>query len=100
VPDRPNTKRYWDGQSWTGESAPSISLTPHSAPTVTPETESAGTLVVAGYIMAVLIPLLGFILGIVATTRPAKATARQGPWILALSVAAFAIYLTLFRAAH
>jgi hypothetical protein len=100
VADRPDTKGYWDGQRWTGDYAPSISLTPRSTPTVTAERESAGTLVVAGYIMAVLIPLVGFVLGIVATTRPAKATARQGPWIIVLSVVAFVIYLALVRTPH
>jgi hypothetical protein len=100
VPDRPNTKGYWDGQRWTGEYAPSMSLTPRSTPAVTSESQSAGTLVVAGYIMAVLLPLLGFILGMIATTRPAKATARQGPWIIAVSVAAFVIYLFLLRTRH
>lgn len=100
VPDRPDTKCYWDGQRWTGDHAPSISLTPRSAPTATAERESAGTLVVAGYITAVLIPLVGFVLGIVATTRPAKATARQGPWIIVLSVVAFVIYLALSRTTH
>jgi hypothetical protein len=100
VSDRPETKGYWDGERWTGEYAPSISLTPRSAPIVVSEGESAGTLVVVGYIMAVLIPVLGFGFGIVAATRPAKATAKQGPGIIVLSVVAFIIYLALFRTAH
>ena len=93
-PDRANTRGYWDGQAWTGDYAPIASPIPVST-TVSPERESAGALVVIGYITAVLMPIVGFILGIVVATRPAKVTSKHGAWIIVLSIVAFVVYLAL-----
>lgn len=41
-----------------------------------PKPEGAGALVCVGYVMAVLVPIVGFI--IVAATRPAPAVKRHG----------------------
>ena len=51
-------------------------------------------LVVTGYLMAVVIPIVGFVIGIVVATRQTRA-ARHGSRIIILSVLAFAIYMAL-----
>lgn len=51
----------------------------------------AGGVVVAGYIFAVLMPIIGLILGIIAATRPNKSTSKHGVWIIVLSAVIFAI---------
>ena len=89
VPDRANTKGYWDGERWTGDYAPTDTTAPPS------RAESAGGLVVVGYITAVLMPLIGFILGIVVATRPAKVTSKHGAWIIVVSIVAFIVWLAI-----
>ncbi len=58
--------------------------------------ETPGRLVVLGYITAFALPLLGLFLGIVVATRPAKATARHGRWIIAVSIIASVIWTLVF----
>jgi hypothetical protein len=58
------------------------------------EARSTG-LVVTGYVLAVLMPLIGFILGIVVATRPARATNKHGWMIIVLSVVAFIVFMAL-----
>jgi hypothetical protein len=41
-------------------------------------------------------PLLGLLIGIVAVTRPARATARHGRWIIAISIVASIIWSLVF----
>jgi resuscitation-promoting factor RpfB len=60
-PEQPGTQRYWDGNAWTDQRAPAA-----PAP---PEDKGAGALVVAGYVTAVLLPIVGFVLGIVLLVR-------------------------------
>ena len=52
-------------------------------------------LVVVGYVLAVLIPIAGFILGIVAVTRPDRRTRRHGIWIIVVAVAVVVLYAVL-----
>jgi hypothetical protein len=52
-------------------------------------------LVVAGYTLAVVVPLLGFILGIVAATRPQKRISKHGVWIVVVSIVVTALYLVV-----
>jgi hypothetical protein len=69
---------------------------PPTPPTHSPTpSEPVEGLVVIGYIMAVLIPLAGFILGIVVATRPSKETSTHGPWIIAVSVVVFIVCLAI-----
>lgn len=63
-----------------------------------PEEEGAGALVVVGYIFAVLMPLIGFILGLVAVTRPVKAKSKHGVWIIVVSVLAFIGWIAILAA--
>ncbi len=76
-------QRYWDGQQWTDNYSPAQPAAPISAGEATPGVPG---LVVAGYIFAILIPVVGFILGIVAVTRSDKRISKHGVWIIVLSV--------------
>jgi len=61
-----------------------------------PRREMPGRLVVLGYITAFALPLLGLLLGIVVVTRPHKATARHGRWIIGISIIASVIWALVF----
>lgn len=91
-PSSQGGQRYWDGAEWTDHrhpAAPSYG----SAPAV----EEGGTsgLVIGGYVLAFIIPFVGFILGIVVATRPTKAVSKHGIWIIVLSVVAFFFWLAV-----
>lgn len=87
-------QRYWDGEQWTdsysGAGPPPPATTTTSAPG---EPTANMGLVVAGYIFAVVIPLVGFILGVVAATRPQKQISKHGVWIIVVSVLVTVLYL-------
>jgi hypothetical protein len=55
--------------------------------------ESVRRLVVLGYITAVAIPLIGFILGIVIATRPTKTHSKHGLWIIGVSIVASIVWI-------
>jgi hypothetical protein len=57
--------------------------------------EYQGGLVAVGYILAILMPLIGFILGIVTVTRPSRATNKHGIWIIVLSIVVFVVALAV-----
>jgi len=48
-----------------------------------------GTLVGLGYLLAVLVPFVGLVLGIIAATRSALYPRKHGPWIIAVATLAF-----------
>ena len=79
-----------NGKPWTGDYASSNGATANA------RTDTPGRLVVLGYITAFAMPLLGLFLGIVVVTRPAKATARHGRWIIAISIVAGIIWALVF----
>jgi hypothetical protein len=80
--DSPQGQRYFDGTQWT-DATPA----PAPAPRMTAEpVESGGAIVGLGYVFALLMPIIGLILGIIAATRPQPAKSKHGPWIIALSV--------------
>lgn len=47
------------------------------------------TLVGLGYLLAVLVPFVGLVLGIIAATRSALYPRKHGPWIIAVATLAF-----------
>lgn len=64
------------------------------APTGT--SEGASSLAIVGYVMAIVIPIVGFVLGIVAATRQSDpSSSRHGVWIIVASVAAFFVWLAI-----
>jgi hypothetical protein len=89
-------QRYWDGREW-GPYASSYGSPqpPAQGWYQAPADDFQGGLVACGYVFAVLIPLVGFILGIVTITRPSKATSRHGIWIIVLSVVVFVVAIAI-----
>jgi uncharacterized membrane protein YhaH (DUF805 family) len=85
----PGTQRYWDGENWTDN------YVKKDATPVKGEGEMATGLVVVSYVLAALMPLIGFILGLVVVTRPVKATSKHGIWIIVLSIVAFIAWIAI-----
>jgi hypothetical protein len=81
--------RYWDGTAWkqTRERA--------STESIPDEPRSPKWMVRAGYVAAVLIPLLGVILGMLVAVRPEKGARGQGIRIITLSIVVFAVAILL-----
>ena len=83
-PQMPATQRYWDGKQWTHNVSPMPPPTQpatDAAPAVAQSLDST-TLVTSGWVMAVLFPIIGFIIGIVLLTK----RAAEGAWIMAGSL--------------
>lgn len=88
-PNDPKVERYWDGKRWT-ESRQPIGLTRTAAAPAEKEQQATG-IIIAGYIFAVLMPLVGFILGLTQVNRN-----RHGIWVVVVSVVAFVVWLAIF----
>jgi hypothetical protein len=88
LPDGSGTG-YWTGTDWSTNVMPP----PVSHVTTEAKDEFRTGLVVTGYIMAVMMPFVGFILGIVTITRPQKSTSKHGVWIVILSCVVFTVVL-------
>jgi hypothetical protein len=56
-------------------------------------------IVVAGYILAFFIPVVGFILGVIAARRPDRRTSKHGVWIIVVSVVTFAAAIAIIASA-
>ena len=67
--------RYWDGQQWTEQTV-----------------QKQDGLVIAGWITAILIPIVGVIIGIIVAAR---GKAQTGGLIIAASIAAFVIWYAI-----
>ena len=87
-------QRYWDGEQWTDSYSGAGPPAPPSAPVNEQPPGNMG-LVVAGYVFAVLIPLVGFILGVIAATRPQKQISKHGIWIVVVSIVITLVYLVV-----
>jgi hypothetical protein len=79
APGNPKYQRYWDGEAWTGKVAPA------SAKLGNPKESQDGGLVLAGILTALLIPIIGFIIGIILLAK----SNMRGLWIMLGSVGAF-----------
>jgi hypothetical protein len=79
-----------NGKPWSGDYVSTNGATART------RREMPSRLVVLGYITAFALPLLGLFLGIVCVTRPNKATARHGRWIIAISLIASVIWALVF----
>ena len=92
-PANPHAKRYWDGAAWTQHIAAG------TAPTAQHGSSVSTGLVVAGYLLAILTPVIGLILGIVAIKKHNGNGTNHGVWIVVTACAAFVVYLLLMVAA-
>jgi hypothetical protein len=111
-PDGPG-RRFWDGGRWTDYTDEDTDSLPASIPPppgvlagyVPPPREpreprepgrSAELLVVVGYVTAVMLPVVGLVLGIVCLTRVREPSTRvHGVWIVVLSAVATVAWLAL-----
>jgi hypothetical protein len=80
-PDGSGQMRWWNGETW-GELAPAPAK---------PEKEGANATVIAGFIFAVLFPIVGFILGLTQVNR-----SRYGLTVVLASVAGFVFWIVVF----
>jgi hypothetical protein len=90
-PNQSGGRRYYDGENWTDQ------FTPPPDPALAKKGEekeqhATGT-VIAGYIFAVIMPLVGFIIGLTQINRN-----RHGLWVVLLSIAAFFGWVILISA--
>jgi Protein of unknown function (DUF2510) len=87
---------YWDGSVWThhADRGRTVRALQATAPPAV-KNPNHSNLVQGGYIFAVLMPLIGFALGLVAVTRPEPATSKHGMKIIGLSIVAFLVYFQL-----
>jgi uncharacterized membrane protein YhaH (DUF805 family) len=87
-------QRYWNGEQWTDHRQAAAPIN-HWAPSALGEQGGTSGLVVVGYILAAVMPIVGFVLGIVVFTRPAKAVSKHGIWIIVVSVVAFILWIAI-----
>jgi hypothetical protein len=78
-------RRYWDGHGWTDQTSAAEQARPGIG---------AG-LAVGGYVSALLIPILGLILGLVANRKHNGVGTNHGAGIIALAAASFLVNLAL-----
>jgi len=103
-PDMAATQRYWDGQDWTDHIAPAAPVTPATRPrdyydddlemaafrAQLDEPDRSG-LIVAGYVTAVLLPVVGFVIGLVLLAKRPE----HGVRVLILTVLALVVWYNL-----
>lgn len=88
-PRMADTRRYWDGSTWTNHVAP---IEPPVRVVETPERADNGGLIAGGVVAAILIPFIGFIIGIVLLAKE-----RPGPGLAVMGLSFFA-FLFWFQA--
>lgn len=104
TPDR-EAERYYDGSHWTSAYRAPQSVVAPSAPDPGPagwssrQNEGPTGVVTAGYITAILIPIVGFFIGIVAIASDNPANKKHGGWIMVASVVAFIVWLAIISSA-
>lgn len=81
-------QRYWDGRQWTEHYAPASPLNhqPH------PGADRSGGLATLGLVMAILMPLIGFVLGLVLLGRRQD---RDGLIVVMVSIAVVVLWYAL-----
>lgn len=85
--DGSGRQRWWDGSQWT-EHRQGV---PAPLATEPPEDSGISGTAVAGYVLAALIPFVGFFVGIALIAR----RDRHGAPVVLVSVLAFFVYLAL-----
>lgn len=89
-PTMVNTQRYWDGARWTDHIAPGAPRPPVAA------RRSSDGDIIGACILGVVLPIVGFIWGIVMVAR----NEPRGWLPMAVSVAAFLFFLLLLSSAQ
>jgi hypothetical protein len=89
-PNDPKVERYYDGKKWTDNRQPIRA----SGGSGEKEQEASGTIVV-GYILAIIIPIVGFIIGLTQINKN-----RHGVWVVVVSVVAFVVWIAIWSASY
>lgn len=80
--DMPGTQGYWDGAKWSDQVAP----LPVAAPTGLPDSPGVSSgIETLGWICAILLPIVGFVIGIVMISKGQG----RGAGMMILAIAAF-----------
>lgn len=79
-PEMANTQRYWDGEHWTEQVAP-------GAPAAALSHKSSDALDTAGWLTAIFVPVVGFVIGCVLLTRRPQAGVAMMLLAVACSIA-------------
>jgi hypothetical protein len=88
-PAQPGGRRYWDGRSWSEQTA---------APSEPAKPSVSSGLAAAGYVSALFVPILGLILGAVAAKKHNGVGTNHGAWIIAIAGASFVVSLLILSA--
>lgn len=91
-PSMASTQCYWDGQAWTAHTAP---VAPQ--PFVMPQQPVSDTLIGAGYVAALFLPIAGFVIGIVVLAKGGRGQVH-GAAMMALSLVVFGLLLARLAA--
>ena len=86
-PNDAKVERYWDGRKWT-DSRQSAGL--GRDPKSDVMKQHADGIIIAGYVFAVLMPLVGFIIGLTQINKN-----RHGIWVVVVSAVAFVIFVAI-----
>jgi hypothetical protein len=84
APNMASTNRYWDGRAWTDHVAPVA--TAGGAPA---SAASPSGIVALGYISAILLPIVGFVIGLTQINR------KGGVGIILVSILSFIVWYAL-----
>ena len=84
-------QRYWDGQRWLDDAAVQAAA---GSPAANGTSSENDTLVVVGWITAILFPIIGLIVGIVVSGRNDK----RGMHIVIAAVVAFIVWIAIIVA--
>lgn len=93
-PDGTGGRRYYDGARWTENRTPPPEPGGATVQAVTEvKKQEADGVIITGYILAVLFPLVGFIIGLTQINKN-----RHGVWVVVVSVVAFVLWLGILAA--
>lgn len=84
--------RYWNGAEWTDEKRPA----PPQMLATTIQGEEGPSIIPVGYVMAIVIPFIGFLIGLGAVFSSSKKVQEGGRGIMALSIVAFFVWYVIF----
>ena len=88
-PNDASVERYWDGKKWTESRQPAGN---GKRPGDEKEQNATG-IIIAGYVFAVLMPIVGFVIGLTQINRN-----RHGVWVVVVAAVAFAIWVGILSA--
>lgn len=93
-PDGGGGQRFFDGAVWTENRTAPLPDAPPPSNGSTGKKQEADGVIITGYILAVLMPLIGFIIGLTQINKN-----RHGLWIVLASIVVFFLWIILIGVA-